>query len=635
MFYRINNASLSYGADVVLDRIDFEIHANDKIGLIGRNGCGKTTLLKGIIGELEFDEGVGDEPLSVIKVDNPSFGYLQQMVFSNENITLREEIENIFSNIYDVAHQLENARLKMEKEPSEDNVKFYSSLFDKFQFIGGFTLDKEFNIVLKGMGFDEKDQYKLLKDFSGGEKTRIALIELLLQKPDILLLDEPTNNLDIKSIEWLENYLINYPKALVIVSHDRMFMDRICNVIYEIEWGEMHRYNGNYSSFVDQKKQIYDKQEKDHNYQKKELARLQYIVDRFLYKPTKSKLAKSVRNKIEHTKLISAPNPYDNRSFKAQCKPAHRSSEKVLVASELLIGYERNHILQKINLNLIRGKHLGIIGPNGTGKSTFIKTIIGELPSLGGKLFWGDMVEYGYFDQSMSDTRGSMSVYDAFAQDFPSYKPQEIRNALGAFRISGDDVFKKVSELSGGEKVRFLLCKILKTRPNLLILDEPSNHVDIIGKETLESILKNYEGTIIIVSHDRYLINSTCNAILDFENNGVTYYDMTYEEYEEKVLNNHIKKPIIKLKKETKKEDQKPILIKKNNKRQIEHLANQIDDLQEQLVDLKKGFNDESLDSDYQECCRLSNDIDKIEEKINQLTEQWEKLIEDDNENGK
>jgi ATP-binding cassette subfamily F protein 3 len=354
---------------------------------------------------------------------------------------------------------------------------------------------------------------------------------MLLSKPDILLLDEPTNHLDMDTVRWLETYLKDYNRAVVIVSHDRYFLDRLADVVYEIEYGTTTRYVGNYTSFVAQKKANWEKQYKDHNLQKKEIERLKALIERFKNKPSKVAMTRSKLKQIEHMNIIEAPARYDLKSFHANFTPDMESHKQVLYAHELGIGYD--NVIMEVSAEQTRGRKIAIIGDNGTGKSTFVKTIVGKLPALSGEFRIGANVSVGYFDQQMAQYNNDKTVLEDFWDEFPNLKEQEVRSALGAFLFTQEEVFKKINMLSGGEKVRLALCKIFKRKPNYLILDEPTNHMDIVGKETLEAMLKNFTGTVLFVSHDRYFIREVADSLLIFEEKGAKYYPYGYEEYVE------------------------------------------------------------------------------------------------------
>lgn len=404
---------------------------------------------------------------------------------------------------------------------------------EAFKDDGGYYYEKEYEVMIRKFGFSDDERKKPIRDFSGGQQTKIAFIKLLLSKPDILLLDEPTNHLDVTTIEWLEGYLKSYPKAVVVVSHDRMFLDNVVDVVYEIEYGTARRYPGNYTNFIARKKENYDKQMKDHIAQQKEIERLQRMVTRFKGKPTKTSMAQSKQKAIDRMVIIEAPDKYDNKTFHANFQPEKETGNDVLYTSELAIGYD--HPLSVVSLDLKRGEKLGILGGNGLGKSTFLKTIVGKISALSGEYRFGTNVQIGYFDQQMAMYTSNKTVLDDFWDEYPNLTETEARNALGAFLFSGEDVFKNVNMLSGGEKVRLALCKILKIRPNVLVLDEPTNHMDIVGKETLESMLKDYKGTLIFVSHDRYFVKKVATQLLVFEDGTTNLYQFGYEQYQEKL----------------------------------------------------------------------------------------------------
>lgn len=533
MLYQISNGAVAFGDDVILHSIDFEIRNTEKIAIVGRNGCGKTTLLKLISGEVEMEKLDSDESAFIAKAGNPEIGYLKQIAFDDPDVTLEQEVRKCFVKMDERKAELARAAAELEHDYSDEKVARYTAMEEAFKDDGGYYYEKEYEVMIRKFGFSDDERKKPIRDFSGGQQTKIAFIKLLLSKPDILLLDEPTNHLDVTTIEWLEGYLKSYPKAVVVVSHDRMFLDNVVDVVYEIEYGTARRYPGNYTNFIARKKENYDKQMKDHIAQQKEIERLQRMVTRFKGKPTKTSMAQSKQKAIDRMVIIEAPDKYDNKTFHANFQPEKETGNDVLYTSELAIGYD--HPLSVVSLDLKRGEKLGILGGNGLGKSTFLKTIVGKIPALSGEYRFGTNVQIGYFDQQMAMYTSNKTVLDDFWDEYPNLTETEARNALGAFLFSGDDVFKNVNMLSGGEKVRLALCKILKTRPNVLVLDEPTNHMDIVGKETLESMLKDYTGTLIFVSHDRYFVKKVATQLLVFEDGTTNLYQFGYEQYQEKL----------------------------------------------------------------------------------------------------
>ena len=530
MLFKIKNGSVSFGADTVLENIDFEIKDREKVAVVGRNGSGKSTLLKCITGEIIPEEGTGEEPFSITKVGSPVIGYLKQIAFTDENARMIDEVLTVFEPIISAERKMQELLKEIEVSPDENKIKAYSSLNERYEFMGGYTYKKEYSVMIKKFGFTEEDKEKRMCEFSGGQRTKIAFIKLLLSHPDVLILDEPTNHLDITAVKWLEGYIKSYKSAVVVVSHDRMFVERTVDKVYEIEYGETKCYKGGYSSFEKQKRENYQKQLKDHEYQREEIARLMRLVERFRYKATKAKMVQSKLKQIEHMKIVDRPDRYDLRTFHAAFTPNTESVKGVLTVKDLVVGYDRP--LGTINLELFRGQKLGVIGDNGVGKSTFLKTLVRSVAPISGSFEFGLKTEIGYFDQQMATYTSAKTVMDDFHDEFPLLNHTEVRSALGAFNFSGEDVFKYVSDLSGGERVRLALCKIFKRRPNVLILDEPTNHMDIVGKETLESMLKEYTGTVVFVSHDRYLVNKVADKLLVFENGDAVFYPFGYGEYE-------------------------------------------------------------------------------------------------------
>ena len=462
MLYQIVNGAVRFADKTVLEHINFEIRNTEKIAVIGRNGCGKTTLLKLIAGEVDLDKRDSDEDIFIAKAGNPEIAYLRQIAFDDPDLSMEKEIRKVFAPIERMRDELEQKAKQLEENYSEQEVKKYTSLQEHFNSIGGYYYEKEYETLIQKFGFTEEDKKKPLKEFSGGQQTKIAFIKLLLSKPDILLLDEPTNHLDVETIEWLETYIKKYPKAVVVVSHDRMFLDKVVDVVYEIEYHTAKRYPGNYSDFVVRKKENYEKQLKDYMLQQKEIKRLQEFVEKWKNTPTKVAMTRSKLKMIEHMEKIEAPDKYDTKTFHAHFQPVVTTGNDVLYVNELQIGYDVP--LSTVSIDIKRGDKVGILGGNGLGKSTFLKTIVGQIPKLGGSFRYGTNVQIGYFDQQMAQYRSQKTVLDDFWDEFPDLTQTEVRNMLGAFLFSGDDVYKNVDMLSGGEKVRLALSKIFKRK---------------------------------------------------------------------------------------------------------------------------------------------------------------------------
>lgn len=598
MRIEIINGSVEYDGNTVLSEINFSVSDKEKIALVGRNGSGKTSILKCISGEVPLVSGTGDEKFSFSISGAPKIGYLQQ-VSLNDELTLRQEILSAYKDVVGLENKLQILLDKMSENPSDENVGAYSRAMERFENIGGYLYKKEYLTAVSKFGFSAEDLDKKLSCFSGGQRTKIALMKLLLEKPDVLLLDEPTNHLDIAAVEWLEGYLKNYKNSVVIVSHDRMFLDRIVGVVYEIEYGVTTRYKGNYTAFLAQKQQAYDKALKDAKWKSAEIDRLRKIVERFRYKATKAAMAQSKLKEIERLGTVETPRRFDTSTFASSFQPEYESVRDALFVKDLVFGYDKP--LGEISLAVERGQKIGVIGSNGTGKSTLLKTITGLIPPLSGDVRFGVKTRVGYFDQTIAATKSELSVLEDFRAEFPELNDGEIRKTLGGFLLSGDDVFKCVKDLSGGEKVRLALSKIFRRRPNFLILDEPTNHMDIIGKETLEKLLMDFSGTVIVVSHDRYLINRVAKSLIVFENGGVRYFDGTFDEYEER-------------EKETAEEvaKEKPEKTKKTGgdryveskeearrKHRVEFLEKKITALEEELSRAQAKLDDETVNTDY------------------------------------
>ena len=629
MNYRIVNGAISYGADTILEEINFDIQENDKIAIVGNNGSGKTTLLKSIVNNEMLEEGIGEEKFGIYKQGNPRIGYLKQIEFENSENTFLEEILKSYEPILKLEKKINTLQEQLQNQSDDKKIKEYSKSLEEYEIIGGYIYKKEYEIAIKKFGFTEQDKNKRISEFSGGQKTKIAFLKLLLSKPDILLLDEPTNHLDIDTIEWLESYLKNCPKAVVIVSHDRMFLDKIVNKVYEIEYASITEYKGNYSAFEKQKKERYEKQLIDYEYQQKEIKRLKAIADRFRYKPTKAKMALSKLKKIEQMTIIEEPNQYDLKTFHTNFDVKTESGNLVVSAKNLQIGYGKE-LLAEVSFNLYKGQKLAIIGENGKGKSTLLKTLMGFIPKLGGDYEYGYQVEKEYFDQQLEFQDVNSTILDDFYNEFQQLTTTQIRQALGAFLFSGDDVFKEIKVLSGGEKVRLQLCKIFKKQANLLLLDEPTNHMDILGKVSLENILKEYKGSLIFVSHDRYFVNKIADSILAFEPEGIVYFEGNYEEYrrkrEEQNEENVLEEKMSSSKKKNTNNDYFKKKEETRRKNKINKLELEIQQKENEIKLLKDKMQSEEICTDYVKLKELQDEISRLEDIIEEKMEEWEQL---------
>lgn len=627
MRIEIINGSVEYDGNTVLSEINFSVSDKEKIALVGRNGSGKTSILKCISGEVPLVSGTGDEKFSFSISGAPKIGYLQQ-VSLNDELTLRQEILSAYKDVVGLENKLQNLLDKMSENPSDENVGAYSRAMERFENIGGYLYKKEYLTAVSKFGFSAEDLDKKLSCFSGGQRTKIALMKLLLEKPDVLLLDEPTNHLDIAAVEWLEGYLKNYKNSVVIVSHDRMFLDRIVGVVYEIEYGVTTRYKGNYTAFLAQKQQAYDKALKDAKWKSAEIDRLRKIVERFRYKATKAAMAQSKLKEIERLGTVETPRRFDTSTFASSFQPEYESVRDALFVKDLVFGYDKP--LGEISLAVERGQKIGVIGSNGTGKSTLLKTITGLIPPLSGDVRFGVKTRVGYFDQTIAATKSELSVLEDFRAEFPELNDGEIRKTLGGFLLSGDDVFKCVKDLSGGEKVRLALSKIFRRRPNFLILDEPTNHMDIIGKETLEKLLMDFSGTVIVVSHDRYLINRVAKSLIVFENGGVRYFDGTFDEYEEREKETAEEVAREKPEKTKKTGGERYVESKEEARRKhrVEFLEKKITALEEELSRAQAKLDDETVNTDYKKVMAVEEEIKTIEEKLDSLITEWTELSE-------
>ena len=623
MQLKIQNGVVELSGTPILKQVDFEINDNSKIAVVGRNGCGKTTLLKLISGEYSITKLDSDKDSFFAVSGDVTIGTLSQIAFNDENQTLLSAVRSAYTDILNIKEKMDFALLKMEETKSEEDIKEYTNLLDTFTNLGGFYFEKEYEGAIKKFGFSETEKQKPVSEFSGGQRTKIAFLKLLLSKPDILLLDEPTNHLDIEAVKWLEEYLKNYKKAFVVVSHDRMFLDNVVNTVYEIENGKTHKYSGNYSKFVEAKKSLRELEKKNFEARQKEIERLENLADRFRYKATKAAMAQSKLKQIEKMDIIESPERSDNSRFFANFEPLDVGVKDVLAVKDLEIGYEKT--LSTVNLDVKRGEKIGIIGGNGLGKSTFIKTIMSKIPAISGTVKFGPRVSIGYFEQQMAQYSSGDTVLADFLNEFPSLTEYEARSSLAAFLFFGEDVFKTVDMLSGGEKVRLALCKILNKRPNFLILDEPTNHMDIIGKEALEEILQNFSGTVIFVSHDRYFIKKISDSLLVFEDGKTAFYSFGYEQYLENQAN-EIPQKQTESKPREKKAYTTPLKEKARREKELKKCEEKIALFENKINDIKVEIEENS--SDYVKLSELQVLLERYETELEIEMNNWENLAE-------
>lgn len=621
MLYQINKGTKYFGADKVFEDIQFEIKSTEKIAIVGRNGCGKSTLLKCMTHEYNLDKGTIHEPAGT------RIGYLAQTTLSHDEYTVEQELNQVFEPIFVLKREMEVMEEKMATDYSEELLDKYAVLQQRFEDMNGYSFQSEMMTVFTKFGFEREDLKRQVNTFSGGQRTRIAFVKLLLSKPDILLLDEPTNHLDLETIEWLEGYLKKYEKAVVLVSHDRMFLDDVVDVVYEIEYGVMKKYVGNYTSFVNQKKADIERQNRAYARQQKDIERLEELIEKFRYKKNKAAFAQSKIKYLDRMERVEKAQLADDESFHARFRAKSKSGKHVLKMDHLSIGYD--HPLCEVTTEILASSRVAIMGANGTGKSTLMKTLMEQVPPLGGSFLLGHQVEVGYFDQQLAQFDSNKTVLEELWDEFPDLDRTQVRTALGQFLFSADDVFKTVNVLSGGEKVRLSFAKLLLQHANFLMLDEPTNHLDIPGKEALEDSLRDFDGTLLFVSHDRYFIKQLATSLIILNNDGsVVYYPYGYDEYmlqqkEKEAAVLEEKQAIIK---ETR---QAQSTVRPGNiKKEVAKLEKQIEELETLLEEKRELRFDPEYYHDYQKMNVLDEEIDDVHNQINHLMEQWEELSE-------
>ncbi|MDM8156147.1 ABC-F type ribosomal protection protein [Amedibacillus dolichus] len=614
MRYQINKGSKAFGASIVFQDIQFEIRNNEKIAVVGRNGCGKTTLLKVIAQQEELDSG------SIHKENDVRIGYLAQTTFRDENATVQEELESVFARVRQLEEELDQAAMAMAEHADEKSMALYARIQEAFEEAGGYQWESEMMNIVTRFGFGKDDLQRRVGEFSGGQRTRLAFVKLLLSKPDILLLDEPTNHLDIETIEWLEGYVARYPKAVVLVSHDRTFLDHVCDVVYEIEYGIMRRYPGNYTHYVETKKQDIELQKSAYARQQKEIARMEELIEKFRYKKNKAAFAQSKIKYLERMEKIENPS-VDDATFHAKFHAARRGGSRVLEIADLQIGYDRP--LCTVNLQLLQGQRVAVIGPNGHGKSTLMKTLMGQVPPLGGSFLLGHQIDIGYFDQDLAQFDSTKTVLEEVWDSFPQLDRTQVRTALGCFLFTQDEVFKTVDCLSGGEKVRLSFVKLMLSQPNFLLLDEPTNHLDLLGKEALEETLSEYEGTMLFVSHDRYFISKLATAILEIKDGKATYHALNYEEYLQRSSHGEEAAGTTPAQSE-----KKGYVRNFNYGKAVRQLEEKIALKEQELEELRSLRFEPEYYHDFKKMNELDERIDALHVEIDHLMETWESYSE-------
>ena len=616
MLYQINKGTKYFGAEKVFEDIQFEIKNNEKIAVVGRNGCGKSTLLKCMVRELAFDSG------TVHQLSNTRIGYLAQTTLPDDSITVEEEMNKVFEPIFRVQAELQELEEKLKGDFDQAVLDKYADVQMKFEEMNGYNYHSELMTVFTKFGFAEEDLQRPVGTFSGGQKTRLAFVKLLLSKPDILLLDEPTNHLDLVTIEWLEGYLKKYEKAVVLVSHDRMFLDDIVDVVYEIEYGSMKKYVGNYTSFVEQKKADIERQNRAYARQQKDIERLEELIEKFRYKKNKAAFAQSKIKYLDRMeKVEKATNP-DEKTFHARFTPKTKGGKHVLTIDHLVVGYDRP--LCEVTTEILSGQKVAIMGANGTGKSTLIKTLMGLVEPLSGAYLYGHQIETGYFDQQLAQFNSGKTVIEELWDEYPDLDRTAIRTVLGQFLFSADDVFKSVDVLSGGEKVRLSFAKLLLQHSNFLMLDEPTNHLDIPCKEALEESLKDFEGTLLFVSHDRYFVKQLATSLIFIDEDKVTYYPYGYEAY----MQERKGEPVALVPKKEKKEEQPKPVRPINVKKELAKVEKQIDEKEALLEDWRQLRFEPEYYHDYRKMNELDEAIDDLHNEIENLMARWEELSE-------
>ncbi|RDW20053.1 multidrug ABC transporter ATP-binding protein [Oceanobacillus arenosus] len=635
---QINELSKSFGVEEILANIKIEVKDNDRIAIVGRNGAGKSTLLKIMAGELSYDDG------DIFKPKDLTLGYLSQHMELESGNSIWDEMLEVFKDLELQEQELRKLEKQMEEATNLPEAEYnkllqsYDNLQHAFQTNGGYQYESDIKSVLTGLNFQNYDYSTPIVELSGGQKTRLALGKLLLQKPQLLILDEPTNHLDIDTLSWLENYLVNYPGAVVIVSHDRYFLDKTISIVYEISRHKTRKYHGTYSKFLEQKALDYEQELKEFEQQQSEIKKLEDFVQRNIVRASTTKRAQSRRKQLEKMDKLDRPlGDESSASFAFQIN--RRSGNDVLKIENLAVRYddESDTLFQNVKLHVNRGERIALVGPNGVGKTTLLKAIMGRLIPTNGTIHLGTNVQIGYYDQEQADLSSSKTILQELWDDYPTINEKDIRTVLGNFLFTGDDVLKPVQTLSGGEKARLALAKLMMQKANLLILDEPTNHLDIDSKEVLEAALNEFPGTIIFVSHDRYFINKITDQVAEMQRDGITIYLGDYDYYLEKKEEEaelhrlqQSEKAIVKeeKKKHSFKEEKQLQSEKRKKQRHITEIEERIEQLESEVTKIEEKMAEPEVYQDHEKSLELNQQLGAMNLEIERLMEEWTVLQE-------
>ncbi len=635
---QVNGLTKSFGADTILSNIKLEVQSRDRVALVGRNGAGKSTLLKMITGQLSYDSG------DIIKPKDVSIGYMAQDTGLESNLSIWEEMLGVFNRLRKMESELRSYEQKMgnpdvyENETEYERIlKEYDELQVAFKDQGGYKYEADIRTVLHGLNFKDFDYSTKISTLSGGQKTRLALGKLLLTKPELLILDEPTNHLDIETLTWLEGYLQNYSGALLIVSHDRYFLDKIVNKVYEVSRHRAERFEGNYSYYLDEKEQRYEQQLKEFEKQQKEIAKLEEFVQKNIVRASTTKRAQSRRKQLDRMERLDKPKG-DEKSANITFGIDKQTGNDVLTLRELAIGYPNNTINDNLTFDLKRQESVALVGPNGIGKSTLLKAIVSGETLLNGDIHYGSNVQIGFYDQEQTNLHSNKTVLKELWDDFPLTDEKDIRAVLGRFLFTGDDVLKNVSDLSGGEKGRLALSKLMMQKSNLLILDEPTNHLDLDSKEILEEALIQFPGTILFVSHDRYFINRIATRVIELSTDGVTPYLGDYDYYVEKKQElaelaaleqqkNNVTQDAPSAK-STFQQDKETKRQERQMQRRIEEIEQEVDNAEVRIAEIEEELCIPEVFEDHEKVMKLNEEMDHLRHQTETLMEEWEQLQE-------